>query len=328
MQELVAGFPEQLKEALHIGKSAKLTPSTLPILNVVICGLGGSGIGGKIVSDIIKSKAPIPIVLVNDYAIPEFVGPQTLLITSSYSGDTEETVKCLEEGIRRKAKIACITSGGEIADIARMHNLDLILVPGGLPPRSCLGYSLVQLFYVLAFHRIINYSFEKEIESSVQLISDNKASIMLEAKAIATKLKDKRPVIYTVSSSEGVAIRLRQQFNENAKTLCRHHVFPELTHNELVGWRQENGGETVLILRNPNDFVRNKTRIEISKEIFQKYNSEIIEIYAQGNTPIENAVYLIHMGDWISVFMAEVKQVDPMEVKVIDYLKGELKKEA
>jgi glucose/mannose-6-phosphate isomerase len=327
MQELVAAFPEQLKEAVNIGRNAKLTPSNLPVTNIVICGLGGSGIGGKIVSDIVKDKATVPIILINDYDLPEFVGPQSMVIASSYSGNTEETVNCLKEAIRREAKIVCITSGGEVAEIARTYKLDLIIVPGGMPPRACLGYSLTQLFYVLAFNGIIDNSFEHEIKSSIDLISEHKGAIMLEAKAIATKLKNKRPVIYAVSSSEGVAIRLRQQFNENGKTLCRHHVFPELNHNELVGWRDDNTQELVLILRNQNDFIRNKTRIEISKEVFKKYNSEVIEIYSQGNTVIENAIYLIHLGDWISVFLAEIKGVDPVEVKVIDYLKGELKKE-
>jgi glucose/mannose-6-phosphate isomerase len=326
MFDLISGFASQLQEALEIGENANLSAAPLPIQNVVISGLGGSGIGGSIVAMKVEKEAKIPILVNNKYFIPAFVGPNTLVIVSTYSGNTEETVNCLEEAIRRGAKIACVTSGGKVAQLARENNLDLIELPGGMPPRACLGYSMTQLLYILSFHSIIDDSFKNEIKASIELITEHKSSIMLESKAIAAKLLGKMPVIYTVANTEAIAIRLRQQINENSKELCWHHVFPEMNHNELVGWRQKNENLAVLILRNENDFERNQARIEFSKTVFSQYTSTIIEIFSQGETNWEKAIYLIHMGDWISYFLAELKGIDPVEVRIIDSLKSELSK--
>ncbi len=326
MFDLISGFPGQLQEALEIGEKAHLTPAPLPILNVVITGLGGSGIGGKIVSLLVEKEANVPISVNNKYFIPAYVGPQTLVIVSSYSGNTEETVNCMEEALRKGAKIICVTSGGKIAELAKENSLDLIELPGGLPPRSCLGYSMSQLLYILSFHNIIDDGFKAKLIASINLINEEKAALMVEAKAIAAKLVGRLPVIYSVAASEGIAIRLRQQLNENSKTLCWHHVFPELNHNELVGWRDKNENLAVVILRNKHDFERNQTRIEVSKNVFSKYTSTIIEIFSKGESNFENAIYLIHIGDWVSYFLAELKGVDPVEVKIIDFLKEELAK--
>jgi glucose/mannose-6-phosphate isomerase len=326
MFDLISGFPGQLQEASEIGEKAFLTPAPLPILNVLITGLGGSGIGGKIISLLVEKEASVPITVNNKYFIPAYVGPQTLVIVSSYSGNTEETINCMEEALRKGAKITCVSSGGKITELAKENKLDLIELPGGLPPRSCLGYSMTQLLYILAFHGITNHGFKTNLSASINLINDEKTSIMMEAKAIAAKLVGRFPVIYSTSSSEGIAIRLRQQFNENAKTLCWHHVFPELNHNELVGWREKNENIAVIILRNSHDYERNQTRIEISKTVFSKYTPNIIEVFSKGESMLENAIYLIHIGDWISYFLAELKGVDPIEVKIIDFLKDELAK--
>jgi glucose/mannose-6-phosphate isomerase len=121
-----------------------------------------------------------------------------------------------------------------------------------------------------------------------------------------------------------VAIRFRQQLNENSKVLCWHHVIPEMNHNELVGWTEQDETLAVVFLRSEMDYTRTKTRIEINKSIISKYTSNIFEIWAEGNEKLEQALYLIHFCDWISCFIAEKKKIDPVEVKVIDYLKSEL----
>jgi glucose/mannose-6-phosphate isomerase len=326
MFDLIDRFPLQLQEALSIGEKAVLNPSPVPISNVVISGLGGSGIGGKIVSQLVEKETSVPIIVNNKYFIPAFVGPNTLVIISSYSGNTEETIHCLEEAAKKNAKIVCITSGGTIAELAKEKNFDLITIPGGNPPRTSLGYSFTQIFFILHFFKLIDKTFKSKIASAISLLEREKQSIIVEAKAIAAKLLDKMPVIYSVAATEAISIRLRQQLNENAKVLCWHHVFPELNHNELVGWRQESENLAVIILRNKNDFERNNTRIEISKDIFKKYTSTVIELYSKGDSNIENAIYLIHLGDWISYFLAELRGIDSVEVKIIDYLKDQLSK--
>ena len=326
MKNLVLGFPRQLEEAIQIGKNAKLTPAGRAYSNVLICGLGGSGIGGSIVSELVVAEANAPINISKGYFIPAYIGHNSLVIISSYSGDTEETVNALKLALEKGAKVVCITSGGKIAAIAKEKGLDLILVPGGMPPRACLGYSLTQLLFILNAFGITSFDFLGQLEKSVKMLGAEQSSIMAQAKEITSQLAGKLPVIYTTTYNEGLAIRFRQQLNENAKILCWHHVFPELNHNELVGWTEKHEELAVIILRDPDDYPRNNSRIEISKEVFSKYTSTILEICSKGSSPIEKAIYTIHLGDWISCFLAEHRGVDAIEIAVINHLKSELSK--
>ena len=286
----------------------------------------GSGIGGSIVSELVADNANVPINITKGYFIPAYVNENTLVIISSYSGNTEETLNCMASAIAKKAKIVCVTSGGKVQELAKANNFDCIVVPGGMPPRACLGYSLTQLFFILGFHKIINNNFKPELEAAINLIDKEENNIMAEAKSIAEKLKDKTPVIYATTYNEGIAIRFRQQLNENAKILCWHHIIPEMNHNELVGWTQKNDHLSVIIFLDKDEYFRNMTRVEINKEVIKKYASNITEIYSKGNSAIEKAIYFIHLGDWVSVLLAELRGVDAVEVNVINHLKSTLSK--
>src|ERR1044072_9246063 len=144
MQALIKGFPFQLEDALRIGKSAQLKKPQHEIRNVLVSGLGGSGIGGTIISEFAFPVCPVPVAVTKGYFIPEYVNENTLVIISSYSGNTEETLACMEQSIARKAHIICITSGGKVSELAKKNNIDQINFAGGMPPRACLGYSLTQ----------------------------------------------------------------------------------------------------------------------------------------------------------------------------------------
>lgn len=326
MTGLINGFSTQLKEAIAIGQSAKLTAAPNAIQNVLISGLGGSGIGGTIAAEIAGSQCKIPVVCNKEYFIPAFVGPNTLVIISSYSGNTEETLQALGLAYTAGAKIVCVTSGGKIEVFAKEKGLDLILIPGGMPPRACLGYSLTQLFYVMHFFGLIDKSFEAQLEKSVALLQDNAAEIKAEAAAIAQKLNGKMPVLYATPGFEGVAVRFRQQLNENSKILCWHHVIPEMNHNELVGWRDVNEDLAVVFLRHKNEYFRNTHRIEYSREVASKYTSTLIDIWAEGESDIEKAFYLVHLTDYVSDYLAELRNHDAVEVNIITGLKGMLEK--
>ncbi len=324
MKTLVANFSKQLTEAIAIGSNAKLTPASEKISNVLICGLGGSGIGGSIVSELAAGNANVPINISKGYFIPAYVNQNTLVIISSYSGNTEETLNCMELAIAKKAKVVSITSGGKVADISKEKNLDVIMVPGGMPPRSCLGYSLTQLFFVLGFNKIINNNYKAELEAAVNLLDTEENNIIAEATIIANKLVGKLPVIYATTYNEGIAIRFRQQINENAKMLCWHHIIPEMNHNELVGWTEKNDNLSVILFLDKDEYSRNLTRVDINKEVIRKYTSHITEVYSKGNSAIEKAIYFIHLGDWVSVILGDLRGVDLMEVNVINHLKSKL----
>jgi glucose/mannose-6-phosphate isomerase len=279
-----------------------------------------------LIAELISGNCVVPVLVNKDYQLPGFTNENTLVIISSYSGNTEETLSCLEQAIKQKAQIICITSGGKVAEIAKEHNYDLILVPRGNPPRTCLGYSLVQLFAILKFNKLISTDYQTEFHQSSELINALTNDIKTEAKEIAIKLIHQTPIIYSLGTTESIAVRFRQQLNENSKILCWHHVIPEMNHNELVGWTEKNENLSVIVLKTDFDHPKNRKRLEICIDIFKKYTSHLIEINAKGNSKIEQAIYLINLTDWVSYYIAEIKNIDAVEVRVIDFLKNELAK--
>ncbi len=326
MKKLVLDFPIQLHEALIIGKNYRFIAQAKEFNNVVVTGLGGSGIGGSIVQNYVFDKLKIPFIVNKDYFLPSFVNRKSLVIVCSYSGNTEETLAAMRQAIKQRATVVCVTSGGAVAELANQKHLDCILVPAGMPPRACLGYSLVQLLYILSHFSLIGNGFEREIKRAIKQMKDGENDTQKKALAVAKKVYGKLPIIYSSSSFEGIAVRFRQQLNENSKLLSWHGAIPEMNHNELVGWRDDAQDKAVIILRNVNDYERVQTRMEINKKVFRKHTSTIVEIYSEGKSYWEEAFYLIHLTDWVSVMLAELRGVDATEVKVIDFLKKSLSK--
>ncbi len=325
MKTLVEGFTKQLQEALEIANKATLTQKN-NIQNIVVTGLGGSGIGGTILSELVQTECPVPIIINKDYFLPEFVNSNTLVIISSYSGNTEETLSAMKQAIDKNAQVVCVTSGGEVKAIAEKYNFDTIIIPGGHPPRSCIGYSLVQLFKIMQYNGFVKTNLLQQIQTTIALLDAEKAAIKVEAAAIAKILLHKLPVIYSLGSCEGVAVRFRQQINENSKMLCWHHTFPEMNHNELVGWTEKNDSLAVVTFRTTFDYERTVKRYEICKPLFTKYSNSVTDIMAKGVSKTEQFFYLINLGDWISCYLADLKNIDAVEVDVITNLKNELAK--
>ncbi len=328
MDQLIQEFPDQLAEALEIGKKANISNHNHPINTVLVCGLGGSGIGGNFIEVFTRDERKVPFLVSKSYELPGYVNQHTLVIFSSYSGNTEETVSAFEQAKGLGAKVVCIASGGKLLDEAKENGFDYIAVPSGKPsPRACLGYSIVQQLFILNKLDIISEKRINELEKSIDFLKTNQEEIKSKANHIAGFLENKIPVVYCVDTIEPVAIRLRQQINENAKMLCWHHVIPEMNHNELVGWKAENNDVAVLILRTKEDYYRNQVRIDINKEIISKLTGTLIEVLAKGDNLMEHAMYLVHLGDWISWYLSELNDdIDAVEVDVINFLKGELAK--
>ncbi|MGB1102861.1 MAG: bifunctional phosphoglucose/phosphomannose isomerase [Crocinitomicaceae bacterium] len=326
MKELIANLANQIREAREIGASAAFQPMDRQINAVLVCGLGGSGIGGRIIGLLLKNDLPVPFLCVNDYEMPEWVNKNTLVIASSYSGNTEETLSAVQFCQERGAEIAVITSGGELKERADQNGWNKFIVPGGEQPRAMLAYSLVQQLYILERYGLIGGDILDDLEKVPAFIESHEAAIRDEAIRIAQGFHKKRPLIYAGNDFEGVAVRWRQQINENAKELCWHHVFPELTHNELVGWAGGSEHQAPLFLHSNLNHPRTNRRWEISKGVVAKYTDTILETKAIGETRLAQNFYLIHLGDWVSYFMSELKNIDPVEVDVIGYLKSEMAK--
>ena len=326
MNDYINDFSNHLREAIEIANNTTLSPYTKEIRNILICGLGGSGIGGTIVSDIISSKVNIPIAATKDYSIPNFVNEHTLVIANSYSGNTEETLYALEKCQARGAEIAVITSGGKLKTIAEEKKYNKIIIPGNQPPRAMFGYAFTELFFMLNHYGIIDDSFKSDFDKAITLIDTEKADIQKQAMNVAKKMYKQTPVIYVAKGFEGVAVRFRQQLNENSKMLGWHNVVPEMNHNELLGWRTNVDDLAVVYFRNKCDYDRNQIRMDINKKVISKFTSNITEIWSKGDSLIENSLYHISVGDWTSWYLSEMNNVDAIEIDVIDFLKGELAK--
>jgi len=324
MENLIDAFPKQLKEALEIGRKATLKAPGGPYANVVVTGLGGSGIGGRIAAQLMHKEAKCPIEVYNNYYLPGYVDHKSLVIACSYSGNTEETLAAMDQALAKGARVVVITSGGTMLETAKAKGLDHIVIPGGNPPRTMLAYSLVQQFFVLHHFGIIGDGFEDAVKTAANMLAEDKEAIKKAAMDLTEKLVGKRLVIYSEANTEAVSIRFRQQVNENSKELCWHHAIPEMNHNELVGWAGGDKSLAVVIFRHKEDHQRTQMRMEINKSIFEKYTPNVYEVWSKGDTAIARQLYLINLGDWVSLFWAHKKGVDPSEIAVINMLKGKL----
>jgi glucose/mannose-6-phosphate isomerase len=324
MRDYINDFTNHLSDAINIGEKSSFSNTKKNINSVLICGLGGSGIGGAIVADILSKKIAIPILLNKDYDIPNHLGKDTLVIINSYSGNTEETLSALELCYKRQANIAIITSGGKLRDFALNQQINNIIVPAGHPPRAMFGYAFVEIFYTLHHYNLINDDFKYDLRNAIKLLDEKKETIKQSAKSLAKNLHKTTPIIYVASGFEGVAVRFRQQINENSKMLCWHHVIPEMNHNELLGWRTNIESLSVVFFRNNCDHQRNQIRMNISRKVISKYTENITEIWSKGDSLIENSLYHINLGDWTSWYLSEQNNVDAIEIDVINYLKEKL----
>ena len=327
MDQLISRFMDQLDEALAIGAAAEVKPLEKSIEHVYVAGMGGSGIGADFVANFIRDEAKVPYLVGKGYDIPAYVGSQSLGLVSSYSGNTEETLQSFEEMRAAGARIICVASGGKLIKYAEELGLDYVQVPDNWPsPRACLGYSVVSQLHIMQKLGVISNGAIEDLKKSVELLRKETDDIKEKAEKIAQFLHDKLPIIYSTDRFAPVSVRFRQQLNENAKMLSWSGVIPEMNHNELVGWRDKNDNLAVLYFRSKDDFERNQTRIDINKEIIGNYTDTIIEVFAKGESLIEQSMYLVHFGDWISWYVSQLRGMDSIEVNVIDYLKGELAK--
>ncbi|HPQ07778.1 MAG TPA: bifunctional phosphoglucose/phosphomannose isomerase [Bacteroidia bacterium] len=323
MDKYISNFPEQLSDALKITQNLLLNYNN--IQNIIITGMGGSGIGGTFAYEYTYNNIQIPVLINKSYHLPAFVNENTLVIVSSYSGNTEETLQCLNDAIQKKSKVVAITSGGKILDICKEKNFPVIILPKGFPPRTCLGYSFVAVLSILNKLNFISSDWKNEIEESISLLKKEQNDIRQQAKGIAQQIQKTFPIIYTLHS-EALAFRLRQQLNENSKMLCSHHIIPEMNHNEIVGWKCLSAQHTVIAILTDFDLPQNIKRYTFCKKVFTELNVPVIEMIAKGNSLLAQWMYIVHLSDWISYELAILNNVDPVEVNVIDKLKNELQK--
>ena len=337
MLKLISGLPLQCREAYDIGKKVVLSKPKQKVNNIVFAGLGGSAIGADIVKIYLQNEIKVPIVVCRNYTLPDFVGKDTLLFCSSYSGNTEETLSSFEDGLRRGASIITMGSGGKLKAASTKNGFKHIDIPSGYPPRTATGYMSITVLAVLARLDFIKDK-AKEVNALYSELSDLRdKEIGIDvpgdkniSKETANKIHGKYCVIYgTSDSTEAVAVRWRGQLAENSKSLASSHVLPEMNHNEIVGWEFPKNvlkEIKVIILRDKNDHPRTQKRIEISKGIIKRSRAEILEFERENASFLVRIFSLIYIGDFVSFYLALLNDIDPTPVEQIDYLKNELVK--
>lgn len=324
MKELIENFSEQIIEAISIAKKQNLRTKSEGISNVVFIGMGGSGIGSRIVAQLVEQEIKVPISFIQNYKIPAWIDKNTLVIATSYSGNTEETLCALEMCLQKGSRIIGICSGGKLLDMCNQNQFDVVKVPPGYPPRAALAYSVVLQLYVLKILELISEKCIMQINKCSEFLTKNQEEIKSKAKEVVEVINGTTPVIYAEDPYESVAIRGKQQFNENSKYLCRYHVLPEMNHNELLGWASADSTHSAIFLYTSDMNDNNFQRFELTRKIIEEKTNKIISIYAKGENQLEQTFYLINILDWSSYYLGVERGVDVMEIEKIDYLKSKL----
>ena len=340
MLGIIESFPKQCNAALAIGQAFDLPAAyRAKYRNIVCTGLGGSAIGSDIARSYLQGEAKIPLIVNRNYTLPAFVNSETLVIAASYSGNTEETLSAYRDARAKGARIIAITSGGELGSLAEKDGCAVITIPPGLPPRCALGYSFFPLLILLSKLGIVPDK-SKEIEqaiSGMDALRNNALGHHVPqrkniAKKIAQGIFGKFPVIYGGQDRiDAVVTRWRGQIAENAKTLASNHVFPEMNHNEIVGWEYPPKvlkSCVVLMLRDADDSRAVSRRMDITGKILKNQGVKVIEVQSQGKGLLARIFSLVYTGDFVSFYLAILNRCDPTPVERIAYLKKELAKRA
>jgi glucose/mannose-6-phosphate isomerase len=338
MGQAIYHLPEQCEQGRKIAEEAEMPETMGPIKSVIIAGLGGSAIGGDLLRSRFEDVLSIPVSVNRDYVLPAYAGKDTLVVASSYSGNTEETLAAYAEAIKRGCKTIAITTGGKLAERALANETPLIRIPGGVQPRAAIGFSFVPLMVVfnrLGLLDISSAGFEEMIDVLKSLREEMKPEVPKDsnpAKRLAERVHGKIPVIYGSQGWKGsVAYRWKCQFNENSKNICYFNTFPELNHNEIVG--TEYPGDLlkqteIVMLRTQDDISQIRRRVDVTSDIMQKREIGVVDVWAKGESPLAQLFSLIYVGDYVTYYLAMLNNVDPSPVEAIAYLKAELAKDS
>lgn len=331
MIALITRFPRMCEEAWNL---APLGTVTARPQAVVALGMGGSGIGGDLLRSVLFDEATVPVASVKEYRAPSWVGSQTLVFACSYSGETEETLAAYDEAVQREAACVVITSGGELLRRAQARRQAAVVIPKGLPPRAALPYLFLPMLAVLGRIGVVR-SFDPELREAVQVLQRVTAEHGPDrpdspARHLAEELQERIPVMYSaVPFLEPAAERWKDQFNENAKTFAVWNTFPELNHNETVGWGLNPALARllhVIVLRDAVEPPRLALRASITRDLALSRAGGIDEVRAIGTGKLARLLSAILIGDFVSWYLALLRGVDPTPVAVIDELKKRLAK--
>ncbi len=326
----ILDLPTHLRDALWRVDSAGVAPLDAPG-GLIVAGMGGSAAGGRLALAALGDRLERPFVVADGYALPPWAGPEHLVLCSSYSGGTEETLAAYDDALERGAPRVVATTGGALAERARRDRAPVIPLPGGFQPRAAIGYGLVSALEAAALAGAAP-SLRAEIEAAAALAEALAAEWGPdgdedgEAKALARTVHGTVPVIAGAELTAPVAYRWKCQVNENAGLPAFASALPELDHNEVVGWPGAAGlgPFSAVFLEDPGMHPRNALRSELSAAEAQAGARVVERVTAQGEAPLERLISLVLLGDLVSLYLAVLTGTDPVDIAPIDRLKASL----
>ncbi|MFC1917468.1 bifunctional phosphoglucose/phosphomannose isomerase [Chloroflexota bacterium] len=328
-------LPWQCEQAWQAALKFPLPDDYATVNKAVILGMGGSAIGGDLVRSLALTEGKIPVFVQRDYDLPAFVDEKTLVIASSYSGNTEETISAFKQAMQTGARKLAITTGGKIKEMAEAHKIPVSIIDYQAQPRAALGFSFLP---ILAFLQKLGFIKDKSADVAEMLTvmkemlqrTDEKAPLANNhAKQLAEKLYGNLTVVYGAGILSEVAHRWKTQINENSKSWAFYEIFPELNHNATVGYPlpEEIAGKVmVVLLRAPSFNPRIQLRYRVTCELLERAKVKYEIVDSEGKTALSRMMSMVLSGDLTSYYMAILYQIDPSPVDVISYLKDQLSK--
>lgn len=329
----IKDLPSQVRDAWKIVQGTTLPPAYGDVRNITVLGMGGSAIGGEFAGALLADELKVPLNVHRDYGIPGYVGRDSLVIVSSFSGNTEETLSGFDEAKKRGAKILAITTGGRLAAEAKALRLPLITFGYHAQPRAALGYSLTLVLGALGklgFARDMGTEIDQALKDVAKLEERvHEGARTNDAKKLAIELYGKIPVVFGAGAMGVMARRVKDQWNENAKNWAHYDVMSELNHNAVVGFPHPplaRDAQTVILLRSRRDNPRHQVRFEVTKELLDRSQIPHRDLQFDGDSLLSEILQMTYFTDYVSFYVALLNGADPSPVASIDYLKDRLAK--
>ncbi len=298
-----------MKEVL--GAGVKLPAGYRQVDYVVICGMGGSAIAGDVVKDSFRDTLQLPIEVSRSHKLPGYAGSRTLVVCTSYSGNTWETLAQLEQALRKKCKVVCIASGGKMKDIAEKKGLPLVKLKEGMMPRVAFPYILAASLAVFQSLKLVEIP-------EFKALSKNLGKIENEARSLASNINGTMPIIFSHYPSP--AFRFKTQLNENSKWMAKAELVPEIHHNDVESWRQMDKKFSVIFLREADEDKDVRNSFDVEKKLLTG-KTNVYEVFGEGASRLERLMHMIVYADFVSYYLAEKNKTDPYGINVISQIK-------
>jgi glucose/mannose-6-phosphate isomerase len=321
MLDAVRAIPDHLRDALWRIESARAPEMEAPA--AVVCGMGGSAIGGDLAAAALSDRLTKPLLVARGYEFPSWVPTGSAVLCSSYSGDTEETLACYSAAEAVDAQRLVATTGGELAEAARLDGVPVIGLPAGLQPRAAVGYMFAVAAELVAL-ALAGPLIHTEIDAAASHLSAGREAVEARAAELAAWIGDAAVVIYGGGLTGAVAYRWKTQMNENAKRPAFSGVLPEADHNEIVGWTGAEGQFAAILLEDRDQHPRERKRFELTAKAIEPHAAAVVRLETEGETRTERVLHTVMLGDLVSLELAKASGVDPLPVEAIERFKADL----